>query len=233
MPGPGPGDPITARATALQDASRQQNAELPTELCLFILLHCGGLRHPVAGVFRTDPELLAWHRVYGEVPTEATHAITLACACSRKPQQPLWRPQAFGRCDAHHSRLKAHDTFRPLRSTVAHIRRITLNAEGGYRDRDDATLDKFGQAWCCCGLNCSRAELWHRLWAHVRGVSARVWNPHMREYSLVYFLRRALTSRIEQDYEGLTGTPVDGEMLSLGPAAFRLALIRGILAADV
>jgi hypothetical protein len=45
---------IMAHVAALQELSRNHEAELPTELCLAILLHWGGMQHPVARAWGED-----------------------------------------------------------------------------------------------------------------------------------------------------------------------------------
>lgn len=90
--------------------------------------------------------------------------------------------------------------FRPSRQLASHIRRITLNAEGGYRSRLDQTLDKYGQAWCT-DLVCGLHKLRWRVWKHCEGLML-AWTRHYchaREFSLVDFLRRAPISRLESD----------------------------------
>ena len=130
--------------------------------------------------------------------------------------------------------LSEHDTFRPTPQVAVHSGRITVNAQGGYRDRDDTTLDKFGQAWCWV-KRCGKEVLWRRLWHDMHGTHCRpFWARNSTlEYSLVEFLDRASTTRLEQDYYGLTGEHLDQMVLFQQPDEFRRTLIRNILAARV
>ncbi len=78
--------------------------------------------------------------------------------------------------------------------------------------------------------------MWHRLWHHMHGTPCHPfwrWNPHTLEYSLVEFLYRASTTRLGQDYYGLTGEHLDQMVLFQHPDEFRRTLIRNILAARV
>lgn len=218
--------PVGTRVAALRHLSAAHAAQLPDELCLAILLRWGGMRHPTVSVLVTDPELKAEHEQYYD------NLLLAHCPCgsvvvSGKPDMecgPLLRQW-----------LSEHDTFRPTLCVAVHSRRITVNAEGGYRDRDDTTLDKFGQAWCWVG-RCGKETLWHRLWYHMRGIPCRpfwAWQPHTWEYSLAEFLKRASTTRLGQDYYELTGEHLDQTVLFQQPDEFRRTLIRNILAARV
>lgn len=187
----------------LHEASEKHGGKaLPPELCLAILLRWGGLRHPTASLF-DDTEfrysMMGCSRV-------ANGGGDHGCICGFNTAPELAR--ASYRTQVRALRLN-EPAFRPTRPLASHIRRITHNAEGGYRSRSDQTLDKYGQAWCTdptCGLH----NLWWRVWKHREGVML-AWTRqhcHAREFSLVEFLKRAPVSRLESDLAEYTGDPL-------------------------
>ena len=192
--------PIGQHIVMLQEAS-QKHGEwmLPTEICLAILLRWGGLRHPTADLFQ-DAEfrytMLGCSLVAnGDGGHECVCGMTQGGQGMNSEARHMVSPLRY-----------QADTFRPTRGIASHVRRITLNAEGGYRSRHDLTLDRFGQAWVLEPY-CSLKKLWWRVWKHREGVMLP-WVYHTREFSLVEFLRRAPHDRLEIDLAEFIGDPV-------------------------
>jgi hypothetical protein len=222
---PDPDDVIGALVAALREASAALDAELPDELSLAILLRWGGMQHQTATMLLNDPRLgLRLPREWSDFYLQCRCGLVLGS------QETL--------CDLRHylrHHLTTHETFRPTRVMAAHMHRITVNSEGGYRDQNDATLDEYRQAWCydhCRALRELQKTVWHNA-RNLRPGSTVF--PHEREFSLVEFLKRAPTGRLAQDYYGLTGRSRPGPAPSCDHPAcpqalnYRAALIRGIL----
>lgn len=219
---PGPDDVIGARVEALRELSARLDAELPDEVSLAILLRWGGMQHRAATALLTDPGLgLRSRREWSGL-----ELMMCRCGLDARALHSLQHVRHY---------LATHETFRPTRRTASHMHRITVNAEGGYRDRSDATLDKYGQAWCykpLCALTDLQSKVWHNARNLRPGCTVA---PHEKEFSLVEFLKRAPTERLAQDYYGLTGRSKPGPAPSCDHPAcaqalnYRAALIRGIL----